>query len=122
MNGERSRRCNIILRVSSRHCGRIIVLRDWQSKTVKIAPSVATLGATVTGVGLNALSDDGSVARPDEGIFLKGTRPWHTESSFKKVGTKAPLPRALEVPDCGGNTEWADGWAACDALDDATHA
>lgn len=150
---------------------------------LKIAPSTATLGATVTGVGLNALSDrewraiedafhehavlifpranlteeehiafsrrfgplertlskrterqeisllsnvgpDGDVAKPDDklGLFLKGNRYWHTDSSFKKVSAKVSLLRALEVPATGGDTEWADMRAAWDALDPATQA
>ena len=145
---------------------------------MKIAPSRATLGATVTGVRLNALSDrewqtiedafheyavlvfpdanltgpehiafsrrfgplertlsrraerpeisllsnvakSGEIAKPDDtlGLFLKGNRYWHTDSSFKKVGAKVSLLRAVEVPDSGGDTEWADMRAAWDALD-----
>ena len=153
------------------------------AENVKIAPSVATLGATVTGVSLNALSDDewrgiedafhryavlvfpkanltedehiafsrrfgplertlskrterqeisllsnvakdGRIAKPDDalGLFLEGNRAWHTDSSFKKVGAKVSLLRALEVPDTGGDTEWADMRAAWDALDGETQA
>lgn len=150
---------------------------------LNIAPSTATLGATVTGVGLNALSDrewrviedafhehavlifpradlteeehigfsrrfgslertlskrterqeisllsnvgpDGGVAKPDDklGLFLKGNRYWHTDSSFKQVGAKVSLLRAVEVPETGGDTEWADMRAAWDVLDPATQA
>ena len=62
------------------------------------------------------------MAKPDDhlGLFLKGNRYWHTDSSFKKVGAKASLLRAVEVPDSGGDTEWADMRAAWDALDTAT--
>ena len=148
---------------------------------LEIAASASTLGATVTGVRLNALSGgewraiedafhahavlvfaganltepehiafsrrfgplertlsqrarrqeisllsnvakDGSIARPDDalGRFLKGNRSWHTDSSFKAVGAKVSLLRALEVPDSGGDTEWADMRAAWDVLDMAT--
>lgn len=148
---------------------------------MRVTPSAVTLGATVTEVRLDALSDDewrgiedafhrhavlvfpqanltedehvafsrrfgplertlskrtereeisllsnvckdGSVAKPDDalGLFLKGNRSWHTDSSFKKVGAKVSLLRALEVPDSGGDTEWADMRAAWDALDDVT--
>ena len=147
---------------------------------MNIVPSDATLGATVTDVRLNALSErewraiedafhehavlifpgadfveaehiafsrrfgplertlsqrakrqeisllsnvakDGSVAKPDDtlGLFLKGNRYWHTDSSFKKVGAKVSLLRAVEVPSTGGDTEWADMRAAWDALDAA---
>ena len=148
---------------------------------MNIAPSTATLGATVTGASLSTLSDgewqaiedafheyavlvfaganlteaehiafsrrfgplertlsqraerseisllsnvakSGEIAKPDDnlGLFLKGNRYWHTDSSFKKVGAKVSLLRALEVPETGGDTEWADMRAAWDALDPGT--
>ena len=148
---------------------------------MNIVPSTATLGATITGVRLNTLSDrdwqtiedafhqyavlvfaganlteaehiafsrrfgplertlsqrtdkreisllsnvarDGKIAKPDDnlGLFLKGNRYWHTDSSFKKVGAKVSLLRAVQVPDSGGDTEWADMRAAWDALDPDT--
>ena len=148
---------------------------------MNIAPSDATLGATVTGVRLGALSDrewqaiedafhehavlvfpganlteaehiafsrrfgplertlsqrserpeisllsnvatSGEIATPDEtlGLYLKGNRYWHTDSSFKKVPAKVSLLRALEVPEAGGDTEWADMRAAWEALDPDT--
>ena len=144
---------------------------------MKIASSAATLGATVTGVRLSALTEgewraiedafheravlvfpgadlteaehiafsrrfgvlertlskrterqeisllsnvaqNGVVAKPDDalGLFLKGNRDWHTDSSFKKVGAKVSLLRAVEAPATGGDTEWADMRAAWDAL------
>lgn len=71
---------------------------------------------------LSNVGKDGTVAKPDDklGLFLKGNRSWHTDSSFKKVGAKASLLRAVEVPANGGDTEWADMRAAWDALDLAT--
>ena len=145
---------------------------------MNIVPSAATLGAAVTGVHLNALSDrewqaiedafheyavlvfpganlteaehiafsrrfgplertlsqrterpeisllsnvakSGEIAEPDGtlGLYLKGNRYWHTDSSFKKVPAKVSLLRALEVPETGGDTEWADMRAGWDALD-----
>ena len=71
---------------------------------------------------LSNVGKDGAVAKPDDklGLFLKGNRSWHTDSSFKKVGAKASLLRAVEVPASGGDTEWADMRAAWDALDAAT--
>ena len=73
---------------------------------------------------LSNVASDGSIAKRDDalGLFLKGNRYWHTDSSFKKVAAKASLLRALEVPDTGGDTEWADMRAAWDALDEATQA
>ena len=71
---------------------------------------------------LSNVGKDGTVAKPDEvlGLFLKGNRYWHTDSSFKKVGAKVSLLRAVEVPASGGDTEWADMRAAWDALDAST--
>ena len=71
---------------------------------------------------LSNVGKDRAVAKPDDklGLFLKGNRSWHTDSSFKKVGAKASLLRAVEVPANGGDTEWADMRAAWDALDLAT--
>ena len=73
---------------------------------------------------LSNVASDGSLAKRDDalGLFLKGNRDWHTDSSFKKVAAKASLLRALEVPDSGGDTEWADMRAAWDALDEVTQA
>ena len=70
---------------------------------------------------LSNVARDGAVAKADEplGLFLKGNRYWHTDSSFKKVGAKASLLRAVTVPDTGGDTEWADMRAAWDVLDAA---
>ena len=52
--------------------------------------------------------------------FLRGNQYWHSDSSFKRISAKASLLAALEVPDEGGETEYADMRAAYDALDDAT--
>ena len=73
---------------------------------------------------LSNVGKDGVVAKPEDalGRFLQGNRYWHTDSSFKKVGAKASLLRAIEVPSTGGDTEWADMRAAWDALDAKTQA
>jgi alpha-ketoglutarate-dependent taurine dioxygenase len=137
-----------------------------------IKPSVATLGATVTGAKLNKLSashwstieaasnehgvlvfpdqhlstaeqidfgrrfgeiaieasyinnllPDGSVRAPDEAMMktLRGNEYWHTDSSFMPLAAKVSILSAHQVPDSGGETEWADMRAAYDALDDGT--
>ena len=73
---------------------------------------------------LSNVEKNGVVAKPEAalGRFLQGNRHWHTDSSFKKVGAKASLLRALEVPTSGGDTEWADMRAAWDALAAETQA
>lgn len=137
-----------------------------------IKPSVATLGATVTGAKLNKLSathwstieaafnehgvlvfpdqhlstaeqidfgrrfgeiaieasyssnllPDGSVRAPDEAMLktLRGNEYWHTDSSIMPLVAKVSILSAHQVPDSGGETEWADMRAAYDALDDGT--
>lgn len=71
---------------------------------------------------ISNIAKGGAVAKPNDnlGLYLKGNRYWHTDSSFKKIGAKASLLRAIEVPNSGGDTEWADMRAAWDALDAAT--
>ena len=68
---------------------------------------------------LSNVTADDRVAAPDDtlGLYLKGNRAWHTDSSFKKVGAMASILRAVEVPTTGGDTEFADMRAAYDALD-----
>ena len=70
---------------------------------------------------LSNVTRDDEVAGPDEtiGLYLKGNRAWHTDSSFKKVGAMASILRAVEVPSSGGDTEFADMRAAYDALDES---
>ena len=67
---------------------------------------------------LSNVAADGEVVGPQAtlGLFLKGNRYWHTDSSFKPVPAKASLLRAVEAPASGGDTEWADMRAAWDCL------
>ena len=67
---------------------------------------------------LSNVAADGKVVGPEAtlGLFLKGNRYWHTDSSFKPVPAKASLLRAVEAPASGGDTEWADMRAAWDCL------
>lgn len=60
------------------------------------------------------LEPEGSYA-----LFLYGNTFWHTDSSFKRVPSKASLLSARRVPSTGGETEWADMRAAYDELDAA---
>lgn len=71
---------------------------------------------------LSNVRADGSLIEPDGGdaLFLKGNSYWHTDSSFKRVPAKASLLCAKQVPDAGGETEFADMRAAWDRLDPGT--
>lgn len=52
----------------------------------------------------------------------RGTRNWHTDSSYMPVSAKASTLSAKVVTSEGGGTEWADMRAAYDSLDDETKA
>ena len=67
---------------------------------------------------LSNVKPNGTVAAPTDnlGLFLEGNRSWHSDSSFKPVGAKASMLRALEVPREGGDTEWIDMRKAWDTL------
>lgn len=66
----------------------------------------------------NETKDGGVVAKDSKrDLLLRGNSYWHTDSSFKRVPSKASLLSARAVPDTGGETEWADMRAAWDALD-----
>jgi alpha-ketoglutarate-dependent taurine dioxygenase len=61
---------------------------------------------------------DGRVLPKDHPLmqFNKGNMQWHSDSSFKKVPAMASLLRAIEVPDAGADTEFANLSAAYAAL------
>ena len=59
---------------------------------------------------------DGKTLPPDAKKVLnaRGNEAWHTDSSFKAMPPKYSLLTGLEVPDSGGDTEFADLRAAYD--------
>ncbi|MGI9601183.1 MAG: TauD/TfdA dioxygenase family protein [Acidimicrobiales bacterium] len=63
---------------------------------------------------------DGAVVERDEpqAVFLRGTERWHTDSSFRAVPSLCTMLYAVEVPDRGGETEFADMYRAHDELPD----
>jgi alpha-ketoglutarate-dependent 2,4-dichlorophenoxyacetate dioxygenase len=50
---------------------------------------------------------------------MKGNYMWHTDSSFKPVPALCSLLSGRIVPEVGGDTDFASGRAAYDALTDA---
>ncbi len=52
-------------------------------------------------------------------LFGLGNMLWHSDSSFKSTPAKYSLLSARDVPDRGGNTEFADMRLAWDSLDPA---
>ncbi|MDD9875971.1 MAG: TauD/TfdA family dioxygenase [Magnetovibrio sp.] len=73
----------------------------------------------------NPLISDISNVGPDGGIlaadseamsYNRGNQLWHSDSSFKRVPSKASLLSAREIPPAAGETEFADMRAAWEAL------
>ena len=62
---------------------------------------------------------DGSLVQPeDQGYkLLRGNEGWHTDSTYMPLASKAAMLLAIEVPETGGETEFADMRAAWDDLD-----
>lgn len=71
---------------------------------------------------ISNLDRTGAVMQRDDRrrLFALGNALWHTDSSFKPTPAKFSLLSAREIPDSGGNTEFADMRAAWDALDEET--
>jgi alpha-ketoglutarate-dependent 2,4-dichlorophenoxyacetate dioxygenase len=55
-------------------------------------------------------------------LHKRGDRQWHTDASFIQARSSYSLLLAHEVPEVGGDTEFADMRAAYDALPDAMKA
>jgi alpha-ketoglutarate-dependent 2,4-dichlorophenoxyacetate dioxygenase len=61
------------------------------------------------------------LARDDrQRMFNLGNLLWHSDSSFRAVPAKYSLLSGRQVPEKGGDTQFADMGAAYDALDDET--
>lgn len=55
---------------------------------------------------------------PGHKSFTLGTSSWHIDSSFRTLPSKASMLYAIEMPDEGGDTMFADTTLAYDALPD----
>ena len=62
----------------------------------------------------NIFVDDKPIGVYDGAAF------WHQDMAFEEVPSNVTIVHALEVPDIGGETLFADMWAAYDALDAVT--
>jgi alpha-ketoglutarate-dependent 2,4-dichlorophenoxyacetate dioxygenase len=67
---------------------------------------------------LTNVGEDGHIVQFDEpqSVFLRGTERWHTDSSFREIPCLCTLLNAVEVPEQGGNTLFADMRAAYEAI------
>lgn len=64
---------------------------------------------------------DGTLLDADEhgAKILLGNEGWHADSTYMPLAAKGAVMSAHVVPSAGGQTEWADMAAACEALDDS---
>lgn len=73
---------------------------------------------------ISNLGRDGEVMARDDRrrLFGLGNMLWHSDSSFKTTPAKFSLLSGREVPDSGGNTEFADMRSAWDELEPSLQA
>jgi len=67
----------------------------------------------ITMLGVNKFDADGRLR--DE-IYRRGAEGWHTDGAYNQAPFKATQLYAMAVPSRGGNTLFANGYAAYDAL------
>ena len=67
----------------------------------------------ITLLGVNKFGADGKL---NQTIYRRGGEGWHTDGAYEKVPFKATQLYALAIPDRGGNTFFASGYAAYEAL------
>ena len=75
----------------------------------------------ITYIGLVGNVDaDGNKATPQRVQSARGNEMWHSDSSFREIPALYSIVCAYEVPDEGGETEFASARAAWARLDDST--
>ncbi len=67
----------------------------------------------ITLLGVNKFRPDGTL---NPSIYRRGAEGWHTDGAYDPVPFKATQLYALAIPDTGGDTLFASGYAAYDAL------
>ncbi|MGI9409274.1 MAG: TauD/TfdA dioxygenase family protein [Hyphomicrobiaceae bacterium] len=68
------------------------------------------------------VDEQGDIIPPKETSwqYLKQSWRWHTDSSFREVPSKGSILHGIETTNAGGDTLFANMYAAYDALDDDT--
>ncbi len=63
---------------------------------------------------LTNVRKDGEIVDYEEpqAVFLRGTERWHTDSSFRELPCLCTMLYSVEVPDSGGETQFADMYSA----------
>ena len=67
----------------------------------------------ITELGTGKFNADGSL---NQAIYRRGAEGWHTDGAYDDIPFKATQLFALAVPDTGGDTLFASGYAAYDAM------
>ncbi len=67
----------------------------------------------ITLLGINKFKADGEL---DMAIYRRGAEGWHTDGAYDDEPFKATQLYALAIPSRGGDTLFANGYAAYDAL------
>ena len=67
----------------------------------------------ITLLGVNKFDADG---RLNQAIYRRGAEGWHTDGAYDADPFKATQLYALAIPSTGGDTLFANGYAAYDAL------
>ena len=67
----------------------------------------------ITMLGIGKFNPDGSL---NQAIYRRGAEGWHTDGAYDEVPFKATQLYALAIPDTGGDTLFASGYAAYDAM------
>jgi taurine dioxygenase len=67
----------------------------------------------ITMLGVNKFDGDGQL---NQAIYRRGAEGWHTDGAYNQQPFKATQLYALAVPSRGGDTLFANGYAAYDAL------
>jgi taurine dioxygenase len=67
----------------------------------------------ITLLGTGKFNTDGSL---NQAIYRRGAEGWHTDGAYDEVPFKATQLYALAIPDTGGDTLFASGYAAYDAM------
>lgn len=67
----------------------------------------------ITVLGTGKFNADGTL---NEAIYRRGAEGWHTDGAYDEVPFKATQLYALAIPDTGGDTLFASGYAAYDAM------
>jgi taurine dioxygenase len=67
----------------------------------------------ITQLGINKFDGDGKL---NQSIYRRGAEGWHTDGAYDAVPFKATQLYALAIPDTGGDTLFASGYAAYEGL------